>query len=220
MGKSVYSLVMDDEIIEAVDRAAYQMGTSRSNLINQILAQQLSCTTPEMRMKKVFSQVEQLMAERENFQVQFQSSDAIIYIRSALSYKYRPTVRYTLELYRNSKPLIGELRVTMRTQSKPLIALLNGFYECWQYLENALIGGWFPKGVVPAQSDGSGKYIRQFLTPEGETRSTEELAQALSDYIQLFDGALKLYFAEDEPKEALSQMERQYRHYMKTGTIL
>ena len=84
MGKSVYSLVMDDEIIEAVDRAAYQMGTSRSNLINQILARQLSCTTPEMRMKKVFSQVEQLMAERENFQVQFQSSDAIIYILSLI----------------------------------------------------------------------------------------------------------------------------------------
>ena len=38
-----------DDVIRAVDEQAYRLGTSRSNLINQILAEHLSCVTPEMR---------------------------------------------------------------------------------------------------------------------------------------------------------------------------
>ena len=37
MKKSIYSLVLMDEVIRAVDEQAYRLGTSRSNLINQIL---------------------------------------------------------------------------------------------------------------------------------------------------------------------------------------
>lgn len=38
MSKSVYSLVLGDEVVAQIDRAAYALGTSRSNLINQVLA--------------------------------------------------------------------------------------------------------------------------------------------------------------------------------------
>ena len=37
MKKSVYSLVLMDDVVNAIDDMAYQMNTSRSNLINQIL---------------------------------------------------------------------------------------------------------------------------------------------------------------------------------------
>ena len=37
VSKSVYSLVLSDDVVAAVDRAAYGLGTSRSNLINQLL---------------------------------------------------------------------------------------------------------------------------------------------------------------------------------------
>ena len=40
---------------------AYRLGTSRSNLINQILAEHLSCVTPEMRMREIFAQMTELM---------------------------------------------------------------------------------------------------------------------------------------------------------------
>ena len=56
MSRSVYSLVLSDDVIRAVDRAAYAMNTSRSNLINQILAEYVSYTTPEKRMKDIFPQ--------------------------------------------------------------------------------------------------------------------------------------------------------------------
>ena len=39
MNKSVYSLVLMDDVVEQIDRVAYEMNTSRSNMINQILAE-------------------------------------------------------------------------------------------------------------------------------------------------------------------------------------
>ena len=55
MGKSVYSLVLMDEVVDAIDQMAYRNNTSRSNLINQILAEHVSLATPEKRMKDVLS---------------------------------------------------------------------------------------------------------------------------------------------------------------------
>ena len=53
MSKSVYSLVLSDDVVAAVDRAAYGLDTSRSNLINQLLADYVSFITPEKRRKDI-----------------------------------------------------------------------------------------------------------------------------------------------------------------------
>ncbi len=63
MKKSIYSLVLADDVVAAADRLAYELHTSRSNLINQILAEHLSCVTPEMRMQAVFAQMETLAGQ-------------------------------------------------------------------------------------------------------------------------------------------------------------
>ena len=47
MKKSVYSLVLMDDIVAAIDELAYSLQTSRSNLINQILAEKVALVTPE-----------------------------------------------------------------------------------------------------------------------------------------------------------------------------
>ena len=39
MAKSIYSLLLDDDVIALVDRMAYAQGASRSALINRILAE-------------------------------------------------------------------------------------------------------------------------------------------------------------------------------------
>ena len=54
MSKSVYSLVLSDDVVAQIDRAAYALGTSRSNLINQVLAEYVSLITPEKRRKDIF----------------------------------------------------------------------------------------------------------------------------------------------------------------------
>ena len=49
MNKSVYSLVLADEIVQEIDRLAYEAGASRSAMVNQILADHVRYTTPEKR---------------------------------------------------------------------------------------------------------------------------------------------------------------------------
>ena len=130
MKKSVYSLVLSDDVIEAIDRLAYSKGTSRSAMINGILAEAVSYTTPEKRMNDIFGAIESLMGS-SSFQIQPQPSDAMLSIRSALKYKYKPVIRYGLELYRSFDKTIGQLRVSFRTQSESLKSDLTEFLKLW-----------------------------------------------------------------------------------------
>lgn len=221
MDKNVYSLMLIDDIVDAVDKMAYERNTNRSNLINQILAEYLSFSTPEMRMKNIFDSVEQLMAGMDNFQVQFQPSDAMISIRSALRYRYKPTIRYVLELYRSCEPTVGELRVSMRTQSQTLIQILTGFFEFWIQLEDNAVGSLFPQDHVPCRVE-SGRYIREFLMPEEEEQRTDEgVANAISEYIQFFDTSLKYYFAGlDDLDLSEAALKTDYYRYMEHAVII
>ena len=135
MKKSVYSLVLMDDVIKAVDQQAYRLGTSRSNLINQILAEHLSCVTPEMRMREIFGQVAELVSS--SFCVQEQRSPSLMTVRTALEYKYRPTINYKVELERAPAEYLGTLRVSIRTQSAPLIDMFHSFFAYRAKLENA-----------------------------------------------------------------------------------
>ena len=47
MKKSLYSIILSDEVVNEIDRLAYKANTNRSNMINQILAEYVSYTTPE-----------------------------------------------------------------------------------------------------------------------------------------------------------------------------
>ena len=137
MKKSVYSLVLMDDVIKAVDQQAYRLGTSRSNLINQILAEHLSCVTPEMRMREIFGQVAELVSS--SFCVQEQRSPSLMTVRTALEYKYRPTINYKVELERAPAEYLGTLRVSIRTQSAALIDMFHSFFAYRAKLENAYL---------------------------------------------------------------------------------
>ena len=64
MKKEVYSLVLSENVVAAVDRTAKERGVNRSALINQILAEYVSYVTPEMRMKNTLAIAgEQLRAQ-------------------------------------------------------------------------------------------------------------------------------------------------------------
>ena len=221
MDRNVYSVVLIDDVVDAVDKMAYEKSTSRSNLINQILAEYLSCPTPEMRMKDIFNFVEQMMTGVNCFQVQFQPSDAMISIHSALKYRYKPTIRYVLELYRVCEPTVGELRVSMRTQSQPLIHVLTGFFELWAELENKYLGSIFPDGQVYCQVQ-LGRYVRRFLPPnDEEDRTNEAVANAISEYIRMFDTSLKQYFAQlDDLDTVAFELDHEYQNFIKQGTMI
>ena len=94
MKKNVYSLVLSEDVVRAVDALAYREGSNRSALINRILAEYVSYTTPEMRVQEVFSELGALLSATSL--LIGEPSQTVLPMRSSLCYKYNPTVRYDM----------------------------------------------------------------------------------------------------------------------------
>ena len=137
MKKTLYSLMLSDEVVAEVDRLAHRLGTNRSNLINQILAEHVNLVTPERRINDIFSAIEQMMTPSREL-VPFVSPNTMtMSLKSSLEYKYRPTVKYEVELYRGDSDSLGELTVIFRTQSASLIRSMTEFFRIWKSIEDA-----------------------------------------------------------------------------------
>lgn len=214
MNKSVYSLVLMDDVVQEIDRLAYENGSSRSAMINEILADYVSYITPEKRMREIFSQVERLLTAGSNFQVLLQPSDSMFSLRSALAYKYNPTVRYSVELSRRIAPAIGELRVSVRSQNSTLRLYMLQFFKLWSKIEQSMVGR-----VDCAMADD--KYVRRLMPGDDRELDNEALGSAIAAYIRLFDTALQLFFhLLDQPETAIVRMESLYGDYLRSAPAI
>ena len=206
MKKSVYSLVLMDDVIKAVDEQAYRLGTSRSNLINQILAEHLSCVTPEMRMREIFAQMTELM--NSSFRIQEQRSPSLMTVKTALEYKYRPTINYKVELERSPQQYLGTLRVSIRTQSAALIDMFHSFFAYRAKLENSYLSRL---GINSYSCEiGDGSFSRRLINAGALTG--EQAGEAIGEDIKDLDHAVKTYFASPETfGENAPILEKDYR---------
>ncbi|MDO4156747.1 MAG: hypothetical protein Q4D37_08225 [Oscillospiraceae bacterium] len=190
MEKHTYSIVLTDTVVREVDRLAAQKGTSRSNMMNQILADYFSCNTPEKQMASIFSMIEEQM--QTLFRVQMQASDAMLSLHSALQYKYRPTIRYRVELLRMpSENTIGWLKISCRTQNQTLLYNMQQFFHFWIGLELQTNPTY--RSISEMYTLMENGFIRRLL--QGNLQTTEQVADAISQYIRQFDLLIKQYFA-------------------------
>ena len=212
MNKSVYSIVLSDDVVAQVDRLAYKAGTSRSNMINQILADYVSYITPEKRLRDILGKAAELVTAMDQMQVMLQPTDTHLALKSALRYKYNPTVKYSLELYKSGSAL-GELRVTMRTQNKALITCLSDFFRLWAAVEQLVLGH------TPECAAGEGRYSRILhLDPTQAGQATGEMVgRAIMEYVHLLDRCMKLWFEAYaqgiDPGEQIIRLYREYKHH-------
>lgn len=213
MKKTLYSLVLNDEVVREVDALAHRMGTNRSNLINQILAEYVNYTTPEQRINEVLSAIEQLMAPSRELVPFFSPNSYSMSLKSSLEYKYRPTVKYEVELYRGAGESIGELTVLFRTQSMALIQGMTDFFRLWKQIEDAHLQPLIGTKIDYALYEG--KFLRSIAAPDKDC-STQELASALSDYITLFDKLLKGYLAD---RYSPHEIEGAYCSYLNNASL-
>ncbi len=192
MKKTLYSLMLNDEVVREVDALAHRLGTNRSSLINQILAEYVDYTTPEQRINQVLSAIEQLMSPSRELVPFFSPNSFSMSLKSSLEYKYRPTVKYEVELYRGGGEDMGALSVLFRTQSAALIGAMTEFFRLWKQIEDL---------HLPSAGSGrreyalyEGKFTRSLAAP-GQECEAQELAGAISEYIKLFDKLMKGYLS-------------------------
>ena len=192
MKKTLYSLMLNEEVVREIDRMAHRMGTNRSALINQILADYTSVVTPERRIENIFHEIEQLVAPARDLVPFFAPHTTSMSLKSSLEYKYRPTVKYEVELYRGHDESIGQLSVIFRTQSAALISAMTSFFRLWKQIEDAHLKPLTGASIDYALYDG--KFVRSIAPPDKDC-TAEELANAISQYITLFDKLMKGYLS-------------------------
>lgn len=217
MKKTMYSLMLAEEVVREIDRLAAEKGTNRSNLINQILAEYVSLTTPEKHVSNIFDFIENMIGKMDGFLLHAQPNDMTMSIKSSLQYHYRPTIRYEVEMYRMPDSTIGQLKIIFRTQSPELLVGLTRFFKLWMRLEDIYIKQYFPKDAIRYGME-NGKFLRTFAIPNDLEYSEEQIANAISNYIATFDEMLKSFLA--EKYSSTQEMEQCYLAYLNSGVLL
>lgn len=214
MKKNNYSLMLSEGVVNAIDLEAARRGTNRSALINRILAEYVSYVTPEMRVQQI------LCSAREALDGAFRrdgDGENILCVTTALAYRYNPTVRYALELYRGGDAL-GEIRVSMRTKNPLLLEIFGSFCAHFAAVERRYIGHG-------EYGFGEGRFARVLRVRKNEgiadMMTLDELGHHVARYISMLDRALKLYcrYAGDST-EALAVLDGVYRGYLADARVL
>ena len=195
MNKSLYSLMLMDEVVSEIDKLALRQGTNRSNLVNQILAEYVSVSTPEKQIDSIFRRIEELLDRSSELVPLVTPNQLSMSVKSSLEYKYRPTVRYVVQLYRSPQDgAIGELAVNFRSQSASLLNNMARFFVLWKELEDNYAAGYFLPGAVRYELSPS-RFVRTISIPRGAKYTEEDLGKALSEYVTAFDRIMKRYLA-------------------------
>lgn len=192
MKKTLYSVLLDEGVVREIDRLAHRSGMSRSSLVNQILAEYVDMITPERRIGDVFRAIEDLLRPDTELVPFFAPNAMTMSLKSALDYKYRPTVKYAVELQPAGDDSIGELSVIFRTQSASLLEAMDRFFRLWKRTEDLYLSPRLGREIQCALYEN--RYVRQLCAP-ARNCSVEELAGAISDYVRLFDRLMKGFLA-------------------------
>ena len=213
MGKSVYSLVLNDEVVDIVDKMARLNGMSRSNMIEKILADAVRYETPEIRANSIFDEIERLISRSNSMRYLAQPSQYMASIMSALDYRYNPAIKYSVELFPSSDHL-GQLKVTLRTQNAILINLISDFYSYYTYLEKK-----YYNPNARYLYDGV-KFTRLFDFPKVNI-TTKELAEKLTLYVKDFDELLNVYFNNlTNEKNLLYIVEKKFKELKQNAIVI
>ena len=185
--------MLNEEVVREIDALAHQLGTNRSALINQILADYTSVLTPERRIENIFRAMEELVAPARELVPFFVPNTPTMTLKSSLQYKYRPTVKYEVALARGDSEDLGELSVAFRTQSQGLLESMTYFFRLWKRIEDKHLSRY--RSEPPRYALYDGRFVRSLRLPQDRDYTSDEIARALSEYIQLFDHLMKGFLA-------------------------
>lgn len=216
MKKSLYSLILTDDVVQKIDILAKERNTNRSNLINQILAEYVSFTTPEKKINDIFNYIDNLLNDSV-FNSFIEPYERTMSVKSSLEYKYRPTIKYEVELYKHEHRVFGELKIIFRTQSIDLLYRLSDFFDSWTRLENLYLKNVFVNDEIKYTFD-NGKFSRTLAFPYGTNYDGQQTAKAISDYIEMFDDIVKGYIA--GKYRNIAEMENRYLSYLNNSLII
>ncbi|MFV0413119.1 MAG: CopG family transcriptional regulator [Oscillospiraceae bacterium] len=204
MAKTLYSLILSSEVVAAIDGIAAREGVSRSALINHILAEYASLSTPEKRSKDIAQTAGQ--AAGNSFRASV-SPGGTLTLRTVLQYKYNPAISYVVDL-REEDGTIGTVYLVLRSQNQDLLRHIRQFFALWAQMEGQYLPAPPGKSSYTANTH---RYGRQLRSPQSEP-SGQQTGLALAEYITLLDACLQSFFKyPGNPAAAAELAEAHYR---------
>ena len=201
MGKSVYSMVLDDEVVRCVDIAAAKTGESRSQFINRVIAKEVGFATSRQRLDDIIDAIDVCLATHEKMRMVRRQKAAVDFL-SALNYKYSPRVTYSVDLYPEEKK--AKLTIALRTTSPELTALCANFFEIISKLEENSCN----KRLFGVED---GKVVRIMTLPKDV--DTLEAARIITRYVNYFDKLLNDFISTRDEKERLDNLIASFEGY-------
>lgn len=180
MNKNVYSVILSNHVVEQLDKLAYQQGRSRSAMIEAIIAQHLSISTPEAKIVAALTSLGELFAP--GYKVSYRPPATSLIMKNRLRFKYNPTIQYTVSLRAGESDVQGGIAIQVRTQSEELMNCLGNVY--------AIIDEAREVGQV-AYTPGE---ARMLLVMPVDITSAEEAAEVLYNQVIGIDRAMTAYF--------------------------
>ena len=204
MGKAVYSLVLSTDVVQAVDALAASQGYSRSALVNHILAEHASVTSPQRQAREL---LETVRNEAQNRGLRSQNATAAsLTLKTALCYKYNPALSYVVELT-NTHGVIGDLRVSLRSQNQTLLQYFSSFLQLWCRLEAIHLAA---PPALDAQQIEPRRYVRTLRSP-GATVGGEATGKIVAEYISMLNTCLETFMAHrNNATDAIRNTEKAY----------
>jgi len=209
MKKSVYSLMLFDEIVEKIDQLAYENNTNRSQLINDILAEKIGLETPEQQVQKILEQLDQNLSD--TLSVSQINKNSSIQFGKSLKYKYRPKVRYSYEFVNDNGQKYAVLKVSSRTKSEDLNEHFDQFFQKICNIER--------KNNEADEKDSeyltNHKFIREFKENGAVQNGVGSVTNFLTEYLRMIDSAMNLYFESSSDENLDQELEALYERFFK-----
>lgn len=214
MNKNIYSIVLFDELVEALDQLAYKKSINRSQLINELLAEQLGLLTPNKKIRILLERLKEQLNEMKYFRVK--SKENQLELGTFIKYKYNPAIKYHIELCSKGQNKHILLKVSSRTTSSELIQKLNHFFEIISEIDIKRFQEIYGITINNKISDNTNyKFIRQFMpnTPF-DNLEVDNLSTYVYLYIKMIDTSLKYYFSHLNDDQISKMMDKIYCDYM------
>ena len=214
MAKKLYSLMLNDRVVAAVDNEAHRLGTNRSALKDSVLAEYFGVPTTQKMVSDIFREMDALLSASTELIPFFAPNSGTFFVKSALAYKYRPTLKYELVFDTSNSNKLGDLSVNFRTQSGALLQQLEHFFRVWAQVESEVLE---EHNVSIQYSLFPNRFMRSITLPEGNDYAAPQIAEAVSAYVNLLDASLKSFINAQKDAAAL---KRDYVNYLQSAKIV
>ncbi len=184
MPKSVYSMLLNDEVIEKIDDIALKNGLSRSQVVNNCLAEYLGLKLSRSVIDEIIASLTTAICDHNRMRIARRQTYAVDYY-SAVNYKYSPRVTYSVDF--SSDGAFGDLKLSLRSTSEELAQIFSAFFNDFIAVEKSVN----PNVLFYIEN---GKLIRRL--DFSQISSTEELSLSITEYVKILDMLLNKYVYE------------------------